>query len=147
MKQYRSSRKDCMGCPLRTTCISTAGKEKKIEDTVDKHLYDRMHVRLQTMRAKQMKKLRQSTVEPVLGTLINYLSMRRVNTRGIKQANKCMLMAAVAYNLKKLLKWETRRIETGALALTRELPAAILDLITAIFFHRIKPALNSAIIF
>jgi hypothetical protein len=30
--------------------------------------------------------------------------MRRVNTRGIKAANKCMLMAACAYNLKKLLK-------------------------------------------
>jgi hypothetical protein len=32
--------------------------------------------------------------------------MKRVNTRGIKQAQKCMLMAAVAYNLKKLLKWQ-----------------------------------------
>lgn len=46
-----------------------------------------------------MKKLRQSTVEPVLGTLINFLAMKRVNTRGIKLANKCMLMAAVAYNV------------------------------------------------
>jgi hypothetical protein len=64
-----------------------------------------MHERLQTPKARRMKKLRQSTVEPVLGTLVNFLSMRRVNTRGIKAANKCMLMAACAYNLKKLLKW------------------------------------------
>ncbi len=30
--------------------------------------------------------------------------MRRVKYKGLKQANKCMLMAAIAYNLKKLLK-------------------------------------------
>ena len=51
-----------------------------------------------------MKKLRSSTVEPVLGTLVNFLGMRRVNTKGIDLAAKCMIMAAVAYNLKKLLK-------------------------------------------
>ena len=52
-----------------------------------------------------MKRLRQATVEPVLGTLVNFLGMRRVNTRGISLANKCLLMAAVCYNLKRLLKW------------------------------------------
>jgi hypothetical protein len=31
--------------------------------------------------------------------------MQKVNTRGLKQANKCMLMAATAFNLKKLLKY------------------------------------------
>ena len=46
-----------------------------------------------------------STVEPVFGHLINYLGMRKVNTRGIQQANKCMLLAACAHNLKKLLKY------------------------------------------
>ena len=47
----------------------------------------------------------QSTLEPVLGTLVNFLGMRRVNTRGLELAGKCMLMAAVCYNLKKLLKF------------------------------------------
>ncbi len=78
---------------------------KKIEDTVDKPLYDEMHQRLQTHKAKRMKKLRQSTVEPVIGTLVNFLGIRRVNTRGIQLAGKCLLMAAVCYNLKRLLKW------------------------------------------
>jgi len=103
MRHYRSSSKDCKQCPLKLCCIGKSN-EKKIEDTVDKPYYDRMHVRLQTAKAKRMKKLRSSTVEPVIGTLSNFLSMRRVNTRGLKQANKCMLMAAIAYNLKKLLK-------------------------------------------
>jgi hypothetical protein len=30
---------------------------------------------------------------------------KKVNTRGLKQANKCMLMAATAFNVKKLLKY------------------------------------------
>jgi hypothetical protein len=91
-------------CPLRKTCIGKSNF-KKIVDTVDKHLYDQMHERLQTRKARRMKKLRQATVEPVIGTLINFLGMRRVNTRGIGLANKCLLMAAVCYNLKRLLKW------------------------------------------
>lgn len=118
MRHYRSSRKDCGICPLRSRCIGKSW-EKKIEDTVDKPLYDRMHERLQTQKAKRMKNVRSSTVEPVLGTLINYLSMRRVNTRGIHQANKCMLMAAVAYNLKKLMKWKQIKVQTVVMSLKK----------------------------
>ena len=60
-----------------------------------------MHVKLQTQKAKHMKKLRSNTVKPVLGSLVNYLGMRRVNTGRIDQVKKCLLMAAIAYNLKK----------------------------------------------
>lgn len=107
-KEYRTSRKDCASCPLRSSCIGKS-PEKKIIDTLDKPYYDKMHERLKTPYARKMKKLRQSTVEPVLGTLINFLAMKRVNTRGIQLANKCMLMAAIAYNLKKMMKFKTSR--------------------------------------
>lgn len=103
-KHYRASSLDCKPCPLRSLCIGKSN-EKTIEDTIDKLYYDRMHIRMQTRQAKQMKKLRQSTVEPVLGTLINFLNMKRVNTRGLKQANKHVLMAALAYNLKKYMNY------------------------------------------
>ena len=109
MKEYRSSRKDCGPCPLRQTGIGKAAFEKRIRETLDKPYYDKMHQRLQSPYARKMKKLRQSTVEPVLGTLINFLAMKRVNTRGIKLANKCMIMAAVAYNLKKMIKFSRKR--------------------------------------
>ena len=55
-----------------------------------------------------MKK-RQSTVEPVIGSLVNYTGMKRVNTKGLEQANKCVTLAAVVYNLKKLLKFIRKR--------------------------------------
>ena len=108
MKEYRSSSKDCSACPLKNKCI---GKSlyKTLAVTVDKELFEKMHHRLQTSKARRMKKLRSSTVEPVLGTLVNFLGMRRVYTKGIRMADKCMIMAAVAYNLKKLLKWDINR--------------------------------------
>lgn len=121
IREYRTSRKDCVECPLRSSCIGKS-HEKRITDTVDKEHYDKMHERLQSSYAKKMKKLRQSTVEPVLGTLINFLAMRRINTRGIEKANKCMIMAAIAYNLKKLLKFanpSTTKIK--AMALRKEM--------------------------
>ncbi|HEX8332693.1 MAG TPA: IS1182 family transposase [Segetibacter sp.] len=111
MRHYRSSAKDCKNCVLKTTCIGKSN-EKKIDETIDKPLYDKMHARLQTPKAKRMKKLRSSTVEPVIGTLVNFLAMKRVNTRGLQHANKCMLMAAIAYNLKKLLKFSVNKSNT-----------------------------------
>ena len=58
--------------------------------------------------------MRQSRVEPVFGTLTQYLGMRKINVRGIAGANKCMHMAAITYNLKKLLKYSTRKSKSGA---------------------------------
>ena len=57
-----------------------------------------------------MKSLRQSTVEPVFGTLMEFLGMRKMNTIGIRQANKNMIMAPVAYNLKKYLKFDRKTV-------------------------------------
>ena len=36
--------------------------------------------------------------------------MQKINTIGIEQANKVMLMAAVAYNIKKYLKFITKKV-------------------------------------
>ena len=118
-KQYRSSAKDCGHCPLRATCIGGRADYKKIEDTTDKHLYDQMHKRLQTRYAQVMKKRRQATVEPVLGTLINFMGIRRIWTRGLKGANKFMIAAAIAYNLKKWLNYKEQKLTTAVMAIKK----------------------------
>jgi len=115
-KSYRSSQTDCRHCPLKEQCIGKAAKYKKIDDSIHKPHYDKMHERLQTNYAKRMKKLRSSTVEPVLGTLINFGGMRRIWTRGIKAANKFMLGAAIAYNLKKMMKFREKKGKVIAMA-------------------------------
>jgi len=40
------------------------------------------------------------------------MGLRKVNTLGIKQANKVMMMAAVAYNIKKYLKFNKKLTAT-----------------------------------
>ena len=130
MKQYRSIVKDCSSCPLKNQCIGKSSF-KTLSVTVEKELFERMHARLQTPKARNLKKLRSSTVEPVIGTLVNFLGMRRVNTKGIKQADKCMLMSAVAYNLKKLMKWESKKRKSATNTVFNEAQAIILGLISA----------------
>lgn len=118
-KQYRSSAKDCGKCPLRTSCIGGRADYKKLEETVDKPLYDQMHARLQTSYAKKMKKSRQSTIEPVLGTLINFMGVRRIWSRGLTAANKFMIGAAVAYNLKKWLNYSEQKRKTAVMKMKK----------------------------
>lgn len=118
MHIYRSSSKDCRHCPLRAACIGK-GDFKAMTHSVDKQHYDAMHERLQTPRGKAIMKRRSSTVEPVLGTLVNFMGMRRINARGIQAANKHVMMASIAYNLKKYLKTTRKRIKALALALER----------------------------
>ena len=62
-----------------------------------------------------MKKKRHSTVEPVFGTLTQFMGLCKVNTIGIRQANKVMLLAGVAYNIKKYLKFTQKITETMAI--------------------------------
>ena len=61
-----------------------------------------------------MKGKRQSTVEPVWGTLTQFMGLKKINTIGIEQANKVVQMAACAYNLKKLLRFIKTDIQTKA---------------------------------
>ncbi|MFI0430616.1 transposase [Mariniflexile sp. HMF6888] len=64
------------------------------------------------------KAKRQSTVEPVFGILTQFLGLRKVNTIGIRQANKCMQLSAIAYNLKKYLKFIDKHSKSGATSLS-----------------------------
>src|SRR5690606_27618968 len=83
-KSYRSSEKDCKDCPLRAECCGKVTKFKKIEDSIHKPLYDKMHAKLNRNKnyTRMLTKRRSSTVEPVLGTLINHHNMKKINSRG-----------------------------------------------------------------
>lgn len=113
-KIYRSSEKDCKNCPLRAECCGKVTNFKKLDDSIHKPLYDQMHDKLNRDRnyTRFLTKRRSSTVEPVLGTLINFHNMKRINARGMLAANKHVLMAALSYNLKKYLKFPTRKVKS-----------------------------------
>ena len=142
-KTYRSSETDCKGCPFQTQCCGAKTKFKKIDDSIYKPFYDRMHERIQSSLpyAKRISKIRSKTVEPVLGTLINYSNMKRVNTRGLKAANKHVLMAALTYNLKKYLKFSRLEIKTRAKQISSAVREFIFsNLATLSGFHTLEMA-------
>jgi transposase len=139
MKVFRSSNTYCKECPLRASCIGKSDF-KAITESTDKPLYDEMHERLKTEKAKRLKKQRSSTVEPVLGTLINFRGMKRIWTRGIENANKCMLGAAIAYNLKKWINFKVKKVNVKIEALPKPLKKdnwALENIFSSILRHAI----------
>jgi hypothetical protein len=66
-----------------------------------------------------MRWLRQRTVEPIFGNLLQHYGMRRVNIWGRSSAHKTMLLTTIAFNLKKLLKHQPKQVLLLAIALPK----------------------------
>jgi transposase len=113
MKAYWASRKDCTNCVLKGTCSPNAGPRRIVRTAYDPE-YQRAYARQQSRRGKRMKQLRQSTVEPVFGSLIQYYGLNKINVLGKEGAHKNMLIAAIAFNIKKYLKTIERKVPTNA---------------------------------
>ena len=110
---YRSSEKECKNCLLRKECCGEKSKFKKITHSEYYQEYQRQHNKLTKNEkyAKQMSRLRSATVEPVLGTLLNFTGMKKIYARGMEQAEKHVLMASLCYNLKKMMKFRTLKTQ------------------------------------
>lgn len=119
-KLYLTKPSQCKGCPIKAQCIGNS-PEKRITITAYNEEYQRAIARVNSKRGRALKVKRSSTVEPVFGTLTEFMAMRKVNTRGISNANKGMLIAAMAYNLKKYLKFTQKRVETATQSVEKHL--------------------------
>jgi transposase len=113
-KEYRARKHVCIDCPMRSSCLGKSAQEKKFSVTYYRAEYERNIARVTSKQGRYMKGKRQSTVEPVFGTLTQFMGLRKINTIGLKQANKVMHLSAMAYNLKKYLKFIGKRVKSGA---------------------------------
>jgi transposase len=118
-KEYRARKSVCIDCEIRSKCLGKT-QEKRITITAYRAEYERNNARVKSPLGRELKYKRQSRVEPVFGTLTQFLGLRKINTKGIKQANKVMHMAAIAYNLKKYLKFEQKLAQMKRKALALE---------------------------
>ena len=100
-RYYFAQISDCKACPIKQACCGNKVRQV-LTVTAYQPFYQRMKQRLESREGKRMKKRRQSTVEPVFGSLLNYFGMRRARVRGKIGAHKIMTTAAIAYNLQKL---------------------------------------------
>jgi hypothetical protein len=117
-KRYSTSSRDCRCCPRKPTCVPKTTK-RKITRTAYDAQYRRALARQQSRPGRRMRRLRQRTIEPVFGSLLQHYGMRRVNTRGRSSAHKTMLLTAIAFNLKKLLNYQLKKTMPLAIALPR----------------------------
>ena len=120
-KRYTASASDCRLCPHKPSCAPNIKKRQLIRTAYAAH-YQRALTRQQSRQGHYMRQLRQRTVEPVFGSLLQHYGLRRVNTRGRSSAHKTMLLAAIAFNLKKLLKYQPTK--TRCLVIALSIPAA-----------------------
>ncbi|MEO9511612.1 MAG: transposase [Flavobacteriaceae bacterium] len=77
-------------------------------------------------------------MEPVFGTLTQFMGLRKINTIGLAGANKVMHLASIAYNLKKYLKFAQKHSKSGVgkLALTALVKSVVQDSFLALLRHR-----------
>ncbi|MFS4493510.1 IS1182 family transposase [Maribacter sp. 2308TA10-17] len=134
LKCYWAAPKDCKACPMKSQCVPNT-KCKKITRTIYDEQYLRAYARQHSERGKRMKKLRQSTVEPVFGSLTQFYGLRKIDVLGKAGAHKVMLMAAIAFNLKKYLKKGGRKPSLGII---RTIINTLQDNLT-IFLLQIQP--------
>lgn len=120
--RYMAHRTDCRNCPVNVACKGNSPQEKRLHDTVYKASYERMLARLATRTGKCMMRLRASTVEPVLGSLITYYGLRHLSKKRQAGAAKVLYLAAMAYNLKKYLRTPQ---QPARLALALPLPTPL----------------------
>lgn len=117
-KLYLTKPNQCKGCPIKAKCIGKS-PERRITITAYNEEYKRAISRVNSRQGRYYKAKRSSTVEPVFGTLTQFMGLRKINTRGISNANKCMLMSAMAYNLKKYLKFIEKKAKSEVKAAQR----------------------------
>jgi transposase len=124
-KFYATRTADCRDCPLKTKCLGKL-TQKRFSVIYHKAEYERAIARVKSGKGRYYKKKRHATVEPVFGVLTQYMGLRKVNTKGIHNANKQFLMAAIAYNLKKYLKFEQKSLQSGVGQVLQALKTIIL---------------------
>jgi len=113
-KKYRSSATDCRDCPIRESCLGKKAKFKTLAISTAKHLLDNMEERMPTKRGKRMRRLRHSTVEPVIGSLSQHFGAGKSYAKGRESASKNLLLASMAYNLKKLINFKAPKTRFSA---------------------------------
>jgi hypothetical protein len=133
-KNYRAAYQDCQQCPLKMTCTPAAPQQKFVRSAFDA-AYRRAWHRQHSRAGQQMRRVRQRTVEPVFGSLLHHYGLRRVGTKGRAAAHKAMLLSAIAYNLKKLLKHRSKQMASVALVLYPAQPGSYNQLFSAYFIE------------
>jgi len=110
---YRANLRDCAACAHRGECV---GQNKARQLMRHRHEESRQRniARCQTEAGRQTLRRRRHIVEPPFGHMKTYGGLSRLNCRGKLKATVKVVLAAVAWNLIKLVGALARRAQAGA---------------------------------
>lgn len=109
-RRYITQAADCALCPSRGDCIGK-GTVRQLKRGLHEESRERNRTRGQTVEGRAMLKKRKHIVEPPFGHMKTYGGLGLMNCRGLRKARVKVILAALAWNLKKLVKALTR--DTG----------------------------------
>jgi len=109
---YQREQADCEGCRHRAGCIGSAGA-RRIARGVHEASRERNIARCHTEEGRQALRRRRHIVEPPFGHMKAYGGLGRINCRGRTKAKVKVVLAAVAWNLIKLVAALARSAEVG----------------------------------
>jgi transposase len=101
---YRARSSDCKHCPFRDVCLGRKGERKELSRMPGEEARERSVAFVKTPEGRRHLKKRASTVEPPFGHMKRFGGLERINCMGIAKAGVKVVMAAIAWNLKKLAK-------------------------------------------
>lgn len=103
----------CGACPFRPVC-TTNSKGRTVNRNSDADVHERHQVRMREEQRRAAYKLRRSSVEPVFGLMKEVLRMRRFHLRGLPGVNIEWMLAALAFNLRRLISLLKPGLQTSA---------------------------------
>ena len=103
VRQYRTRALDCKDCEHRRDCIGE-GKRRTLTRQAHEASRERNLARCHTEEGRAALRRRKHIVEPPFGHMKTYGGVSLINCRGLMKARVKVMMAAVAWNLKKLVR-------------------------------------------
>lgn len=103
VRQYRTRAQDCRACEHRSQCIGK-GKVRTVKRLEHEASRERNLARCHTERGRQLLRRRKEIVEHPFGYMKSYGGLKFINTRSLAKGRMKVIMAAVAWDLKKLVR-------------------------------------------
>jgi transposase len=101
---YRTRISECAGCRHREQCIGGQGKRRQITRSKHEASRERNLARCHTPEGRDLLRRRKEIVEHPFGYMKTYGGLNLINTRGVAKARVKIIMGAVAWDLKKLVR-------------------------------------------
>ena len=105
MREYRAERNDCQNCPFRDKCLAPSQTCRKIQVNIFESAVKQQHEKDGTPEHKRVLALRQIWCEGTFAAQKARHNLRRLYRRGLEAAEEHCLLAAMAINLKRMVKW------------------------------------------